>query len=218
MRSRSACFLSGLVLAVAASTAAGDEPELAQLLDRMAASAGVEARFLETKELSLLAVPLESRGVIYFAPPERFARFTTEPDQSALIVREGEIRLREGPDAPEVDLSGNRVARAFTDNIVVLWSGDRERLEALYRAEFRGGLDAWEIVLAPRDPRMAEVIAAIRLRGDGGGLTEMEINERDGDRTLTRFEHVDDDRVFTPAEIERVFGAGRPLDPAGEAH
>jgi len=204
-------------VAIAAWPASAQAPELAELLDRMASSAGVEASFHETKELSLLAVPLESRGVIYFAPPGRFARFTTEPDDSALIVRQGEIRMREGRDAPEVDLSGNRIARVFTDNIVVLWSGDRERLDELYTAAFRGELSQWEIALAPRDSRMAEVIEEIVLRGNAAGMTEMVIRERDGDRTITRFENVDNDRVFTPEEIERIFVTGEPLDPVGEA-
>jgi len=218
MRSRNAFWLSALFVAGVGGSASARPPEMAALLRRIAASSGVEASFRESKELALLAVPLESRGVIYFAPPGRFARFTTEPNFSALIVGEGEIRLREGKNEREMDLSGNRVARVFADNIVVLWSGDREELDRLYEAEFRGSSEEWELRLVPRRKPLSDVISAIVLRGDAEAMREMSIEERDGDRIVTHFESVESDRTFTPAEIERIFTAGEPLTGAGGDH
>jgi len=214
MRFGAACWLSVLL---AGSALAGDgdpPPELAQLLDRMAASAGVEASFAETKELALLAAPLESRGVIYFAPPGRFARFTLEPGFSALVVDGDEMRMREGRDAGPVDFSGNPVARVFIDNIVVLWSGDREKLERHYAAEFSGARASWELRLTPRREPLSRVIEAITLRGDAAEVREMQITEKDGDRTVTRFDTKSSDRAFAPAELERIFVDGEPLEAA----
>jgi len=217
MKSRSACWLNAVLLTALAGPAKAQPPELAELLARIAASSGVEAEFHESKELTLLAAPLESRGTIYFAPPGRFARFTTEPRFSALIVGADEIRLREGAGEPEVDLSGNRIARVFADNIIVLWSGDREELDRLYAAEFGGSSAAWELRLAPRSAPLSEAIASIVLRGDAEAMREMTVEELDGDRTVTRFDSVASDRDFTPAEIERIFVAGEPLRGADGA-
>jgi hypothetical protein len=110
-----------------------------------------------------------------------------------------------------VDLSGNRIARVFADNIIVLWSGDRDELDRLYAAEFRGTPDAWELRLAPRSAPLSEAIASIVLRGDAEAMREMTVEERDGDRTVTHFDSVASDRAFTPAEIERIFVEGKPL-------
>lgn len=205
-----------LLSAIFASAALANEPgapqlQLAELLDRMASSAGVEARFEETKELALLAAPLESSGVVYFAPPGRFARFTLHPGFTALVVDDEVMRMREGRDGEFVDLSGNPIARVFVDNIVVLWSGDREKLERHYTAEFRGTLDAWELVVKPRREPLSRVIDAITLRGDSIALREMQVNEKDGDRSITRFETLSSDRTFAPAEARRIFGDGEPL-------
>jgi outer membrane lipoprotein-sorting protein len=215
MRFGAACLLSGLIAGVAlAGDADQPPPELAQLLDRMAASAGVEANFAESKELSLLVAPLESRGVIYFAPPGKFARFTLEPGFSALIVDGEAMQMREGRNADPVDFSNNPVARVFIDNIVVLWSGDREKLERHYAATFSGALAAWELRLTPRREPLSRVIEAITLRGDAVAVREMQITEKDGDRTVTRFETLSSDRAFAPAELERIFVGGEPLEAA----
>jgi hypothetical protein len=186
--------------------------ELGEILRRMAETPGVEALFEERKEIALLAAPLETRGVIYFVPPDRFARFTTAPGESALVVKGDEVQLREGSDAREIDLSGNRMARVFVENFVTLWSGDRERLERLYAPEVLGTPDAWELRLVPRRAPLADVISAITLRGDRDEMRELVVVERDGDRTTTRFARTRSDRVFTPAELERIFTAGAPLE------
>jgi len=213
MRSSAVCWAS----AVLASAAFAGEPadpgdELAEILRRMASTPGVEAVFDERKELALLVAPLETRGVIYFVPPDRFARFTTSPGKSALLVTGDAVQLREGSDAQEIDLSGNRVARVFVENFVALWSGDRDRLERLYAPEFRGTREAWELRLVPRRAPLADVIAVITLRGDRDAMQELIVEEHDGDRTTTRFGATRSDRVFTPAELQQIFIAGAPLE------
>jgi hypothetical protein len=215
MRSSAACWASAALATFAfAGAAPAATPELDEILRRMASTSGVEAPFEERRELALLVEPLETRGVIYFVPPDRFARFTTSPGASALLVNGDAVQLREGPDAPPVDLSGNRVARVFVENFMALWSGDREKLESLYRPEFHGTRDAWELRLVPRRAPLSEVIAAIALRGDREAMRELLVLERDGDRTTTRFGATRNDRVFTPEELRQIFGAGLPLEGA----
>src|SRR5262249_31687951 len=47
---------------------------------------GVEARFLERREIALLSEPLETRGTIVFVPPDRLVRTTSEPSQTRLVI------------------------------------------------------------------------------------------------------------------------------------
>jgi len=213
MRSSAACWASALLAsaAFAAEPVEAGDP-LAEILARMASTPGVETVFEERKELALLAAPLETHGVIYFVPPDRFARFTIRPARSALVVSGDEVHLREGEDAQEIDLTGNRMASVFVENFVSLWSGDRERLERLYAPEFHGTREAWELRLVPRRAPLADVISRITLRGDQGAMRELVVDERDGDRTATRFGATDSEREFTPAELERIFVVGEPLE------
>ena len=78
MRSAAACAASLILLLVCAPAGAEpDETGLDALLARMAATRGVAAEFRESREVALLVEPLESRGLLYFVPPDRMARFTT---------------------------------------------------------------------------------------------------------------------------------------------
>ncbi|MCL4685729.1 outer membrane lipoprotein carrier protein LolA [Myxococcota bacterium] len=212
MRFVAACCLS-FVLTTAgfASAVRADDPALDAVLARMASTAGVETAFEERKELSLLSEPLDSHGVLYFVPPDRFARFTLHPGFTSLVVEGRSVHLREGRDGEDTDLSGNPVARLFTEHFVALWSGDRAKLEHLYAAQLQGDLTDWELRLVPRRAPLAGVLDAITLRGDREAVREMIVQERDGDRTVTRFPEANGDRVFSAAEIERIFTQRTPL-------
>ncbi|MDH3212843.1 MAG: outer membrane lipoprotein carrier protein LolA [Myxococcales bacterium] len=235
MRFSVVCWLS-LALAPAAfagepAVAPSDDRGLAALLERMASTAGVEATYVERRELSLLVAPLDSRGVIYFVPPDRFARFTLEPGYSSLVADGDGLRLREGRNAEEMDLSGSPLARGFVESFTVLWSGDRDELERLYAVELRdigpAGVEpgegppardvSWELRLSPRHAPLSRVITAITLRGGSGGTREMVVEEEDGDRTVTTFEWIRADRAFADSELRRIFEAREPLNGSESA-
>lgn len=221
MRSSAACCLSvvwiaSLVLLAGVGRGEAPEPssELEAVLQRMASTPGVEAIYVESKELSLLAVPLASRGVIYFVPPDRFARFTTEPGFSSLVVDGGGVHFREGRDGEDVDLSGSPMARGFVESFMVLWSGDRTKLTRLYELELEGGGagdPGWTLRLSPRHAPLSRMIRVITLRGDAGGTRAMTVEEKDGDRTVTTFERVDPERVFAETELLHIFEEREPL-------
>ena len=196
---------------------AGEEPSAAQLdalLARMADTRGVSAEFLERREVTLLVDPLESRGFLYFVPPDRMARFTTAPVFSALVADGGTLMFRDAPEAPEMDLSSSPMAGAFVENFMAVFSGDRHRLERLYEATLDTADGDWELVLVPRGMPLARFIESVSLRGDGGGMRELAVHETDGDRTVTRFVSVDPDRSFDAAELATLFGDREPLAPS----
>jgi hypothetical protein len=215
MRSSVACALS-LVLLGAAGGAG--EPEAAltlpELMRRMAGTAGVEARFREVREVGLLSAPLESRGLLYFVPPDRLARFTTWPAASALVVDGERVRFREGDEGEPVDLSGSRTATTFVEHFLVLWSGDLERLERLYRTRFSAEGGRWSLRLTPRRAPLDRFVESVELRGDDRGLGEIVLVDAEGDRTTTHFEETRVDRRFSASELDRLFSEGLPLDAA----
>jgi hypothetical protein len=212
MRSaRAWAFSLGLTLAAAAAAEGDGTLTLGELLEGMATAKGVVAEFTEHKRIALLVAPLESRGRLYFVPPGRLARFTASPGFSSLVVDGDSVRFREGAEGDAFDLSGNPMARVFVDNFIVLWSGDREKLEALYEPDLSSQGERWQLALAPRRPPLDRFIERIVLKGEGRAIAEMEVRERDGDRTTTVFDSVETDRPFTAAELERLFGEGLPL-------
>jgi len=204
------------------SLATGQEPapeaavSLDDLLRDMASTSGVSAEFTERKELALLSAPLESRGRLYFVPPDRFARFTTRPDFSALIIDGERVRFRESDAGDELDLSGNPMTRAFVENFMALWSGDRTRLERLYELALTSDGTRWELALTPRSAPLDRFIEGVSLRGSGDVLEQMIVRDRDGDRTVTVFRSIQIDRAFSADELDRLFARGMPLEGAAD--
>jgi hypothetical protein len=184
------------------------EAGVEELLARMAATRGVVAEFVERKELALLAAPLESRGTLYFVPPDRLARVTTTPAETWLRIEGEELRFRDASGGEEVDLSGSPLARAFVENFIAIFRGDLAGLRERYELHLSREGEAWEFALTPRRAPLDRFVAGVFLRGDGSGMREMELRERDGDRTLTRFAAVDSDHAFSAAELARLFPGG----------
>jgi hypothetical protein len=184
----------------------GGTLSLDDLLQHMATTRGVVAEFREIKTLKLLDSPLETRGTLYFSPPDRLARVTREPAETRLVLDGGHMRFQDAAGGKDVDLSTNPVARAFAENLIVLWRGDRAALEKIYTLDFRADGSRWQLGLAPRHSPLDQFLRQITLKGDGAVMQEMEVVESDGDKTQTLFEKSDVDHPFGDDEARALFG------------
>ena len=201
-----ACALLGARGAAAAEVAPPTvTPTLEALMAGMAETSGVEARFLERKEIALLSEPIETRGTLVFLPPDRLVRTTTEPSRSRLVIEGDRFSFRDAAGGEAVDLSANPLAREFVENFIVLFNGDLAKLRERYEPTFSAAGATWSLALRPRHRPLADLIERITLEGSGPMLQRMEMLERDGDRTTSTFQDVVVDRRFTPEEIERLF-------------
>lgn len=217
-RRHSAIAALAVLLVLGSGPRAGSEaePDLDTVLAHFAESRGVEASFREEKTLPLLAQPLASEGVLYYAPEGRLARFTTSPEPTSLLVVGDRLRIEDSLGVEEIDLAAHGQARQFVDQLLVLFQGDAEALHARYQADFawRGG--PWSLRLLPKSRRMRAVIEEIALRGRDRALEEMVVRGAAGDVTRTTYTDVDTDRAFREEELRRLFpedGAPRPLAP-----
>jgi hypothetical protein len=205
MRALFLSLIAAVAIAADAPPASGTL-SLDELLRHMATTSGVVAEFREVKLLALLDAPLETRGTLYFVPPDKLARVTTTPAATRLVLESNRMRFEDEAGTNEIDLSENPVARQFAENLIVLWRGDRAALEALYRLDFRAEGERWQLGLAPKGSPLDRFITTIRLSGDGATLREMELVETDGDRTHTIFEKTEVDHVFGADEERAIFG------------
>jgi hypothetical protein len=179
---------------------------LDELLGHMATTRGVVAEFREVKLLALLDAPLETRGTLYFVPPDKLARVTQSPAKTRLLLSGDHMRFEDEAGTNDIDLSANPVARQFANNLMVLWRGDRAALEAIYKLEYSADGALWKLSLAPKSAPLDRFITSIRIAGDGPAIRDMDLLETDGDRTHTVFEKTEVDHEFGPEEEQRIFG------------
>jgi outer membrane lipoprotein-sorting protein len=200
-----ALLLLGAAGASAEPAAEPRTPSLEALMAGMAETSGVWARFVEYKEIALLSEPIETRGTLVFVPPDRLRRSTAAPSRSELVIAGDRFAFHDEAGSDAVDLSASPLARQFVDNFIVLFNGDLGDLRERYEPEFTATDAEWSLALRPRQRPLSDLIERITLVGTGPLLRSMEMLEKDGDRTTTRFSDVEVDRHFTPAELEQLF-------------
>ncbi len=171
----------------------------------MAGAPGVVARFREQKQLALLSEPLESRGTLYFVPPNRLSRETSEPSKTRLVIDGDRFFFLDAAGSQAMDLSASPIAREYVSNFIVLFNGDLDALRRRYEPRFSAGASGWKLELVPRARRLREFIERVTLEGSGRALDRMELVEAGGDRTTTWFEAVRSDRAFSDEELARIF-------------
>jgi len=199
-------YLVAAVALAAEAPAPSESLTLDELLRHMATTRGVVAEFREVKVLALLDAPLETKGTLYFVPPDKLARVTTAPAATRLVLDGKRMRFEDETGVNDVDLAENPVARQFADNLIVLWRGDRAALEAIYKLDFQADGARWTLALTPLGAPLDRFIRSLRLSGDGQTMHEMELVETDGDRTQTVFAKTEVDRAFGAEEERAIFG------------
>jgi hypothetical protein len=201
-----------LCAAGSARSPAQPPADLEALMRGMAGSPGVVARFVETKHLALLEAPLESRGVLYFVPPDRLVRHVLAPGTSRMRMDRGRLEIRDEAGRQQIDLAGHPIAREIVESFVVLFAGDLAALERRYQVEFEAepgeAASGWRLRLVPRAGAVRRLIERVEIRGDAAGMRELTLFEEDGDRSVTRLVEVDASHRFTADEVRMLFGDG----------
>lgn len=182
---------------------------------------GLSADYTEEKFLSLLAVPLKSKGQLHFMQPGYLSRIVLAPEKSKLTITDSELRMA-GKDGEEViDLRQSDRVRLFVTSLVQVFQGNQKALQKHYRIRYTPKLDdfhVWQLELQPRKKPLTQIMKRLVLVGRDKTVTHIELHEPNGDRTITKIVKVNPKRIFTKAEKKELFGVkATPLEaPAKE--
>jgi hypothetical protein len=222
MRSWIVClFLSGLPLVTGALQAQEPAPpavakpvpvqrpaNASELLAAFAKLQGMEASFVETKHLALLAVPLRSSGRLYFSAPGYLLRIVHTPEPSSLLIEPGQLRMTNRDGMETIDLRQSDGLRLFVTSLVRVFSGDEKALAEHYTMVFAAPAETeeWTLTLTPKDKPLTNMIRELSLSGTGFAVHTIVVKEPNGDRSVTTLGEVDVAREFTAAEQHELFG------------
>lgn len=200
-----------LLAACVGGLAAPAAADLATLLRDFAAMPGFSARFREDKQIALLEAPLVSEGMLYFAPPDRLARFVERPVTSAVILSGRTLRIRDGKMERSIDLVTTPAVGALVDGLRLLLAGDREALAKLYDMELREAAQhRWTLRMLPRGAPLTDLVREIEVSGRGRDVDRVRVKERSGDESSSVLSEIDANRHFDAAEQRRLFGVPPP--------
>lgn len=191
--------------AVQPSSSPTSPVRLESLMDRLASGSGMRVAFRESRHLAVLSDPIQSEGLLFFAPPGNLARYTLAPARSSVIVRGDRVFLEDATGSQSFDLASSEMARGLVGNFGVLLRGDLAELRQRYILDFRGSGDSWALELRPRSRSLQHIIERIEVEGRGIELTRMVTFETNGDRTVLVFENATPLSQIDESDRERIF-------------
>ena len=182
---------------------------LAEVLRGFREMGGLSASFVEEKQIALLARPVRSEGVLYFAPPGKLMRRVTAPTESAALIDGDTLTFVSEGRREEIPLSSNPVVGGFVASFRTVLAGDREALERTFHVTFArpdgDASDTWRLTLRPRTEALRSFLTEMRLDGRGQGVVRMVMTEASGDVTTTTFSDVRVGREFSARELRQLF-------------
>lgn len=183
-----------LLLLSAASVRAFSAAELAQTLGR---PDNVQGRFVQQRYLKSLAKPMTTRGSFVLKPGKGLLWLMEKPFSNRLRVRGDGVMQWTGKNwaagrQGAAQAVQNRQIALFLD----LLGGNTKGLEQHFELVLSGSAQQWQLRLQPKTVLMKQVFNHIDISGDTV-VRRVELDEKQGDRTVMRFEQVQ---------------TGRPLD------
>ncbi len=180
----SALLCCWLYTGVACAAAGWDIPQLMQAL------AGVEqrqARFTETRELSLLQQALTSEGTLSFHRPDTLIKQFDPPQELRYEIDAQRLRIRRGDGSEEtLRLDNAPQLLAYVAALRAVLAGDQEELQRYFALRLEGDAEAWRLQLTPREPGLARQVREVTIRGVEDDIREFTLWQQGGDRITTR--------------------------------
>ena len=173
----------GLALSVAPALAASgfDLPQLAALL---ATRKSGEASFTEERFVSGFDGPLQAKGRLSFAAPDRFARHTTEPRDESMVVEGDSIVIKRGGRSRQMALDAAPELSALVAAMRGTLMGDSPTLLKHFFVRVEGVPARWTMTLKPRDARLANQVREIKIVGLLSEVRVVELWLGGGDRSV----------------------------------
>jgi outer membrane lipoprotein-sorting protein len=179
------CALAALLLAPAARGAACDSTAacLQVLAAAQASTRTFDARFVQTKHVSLLDEPLVSTGRIRFRRPDHVRLDLETPQAATILIAARSVTVPGLAPSEQRAMEGSPMASMFTE-LGALFAGSLERAPAHFDVAARADGDAVRVTLSPTAPDYQRLFRTIALRFAGPEMIiqSMRLDDALGDR------------------------------------
>ena len=199
---RRAAYLLAVVLVAAGPTQAAPAPGVQARLVQVPVLRG---EFVQEKHVAGFQRPLRSSGRFLLVRGRGLAWDTREPFASEAVLAQGQLSSRtpDGRRTLLLDGASSPGAAAATALLLALLGGDLQVLEADFVLQESVDDERWSLSLTPRPGPMQSAFRRLRLAGDRH-VRDVEIEEANGDRTMIRFDAIEDAPAPTADEDARL--------------
>ncbi len=163
---------------------AADVSNLDRVMGALAERRQGHVSFTEKKFIALLDQPVESSGELLYSAPDRLEKKTLKPKPEDLVLEGGVVTAQRGKHHYTLDLKQYPQVLPFIESIRATLAGDRAALERVFKVDFTGNFEHWNLDLVPLDAKLAKTVSVIHIEAQKDFIDTVEIREADGDRSL----------------------------------
>ncbi|MGA8707898.1 MAG: LolA-related protein [Steroidobacteraceae bacterium] len=171
-------------IAATAAAANTDTDTLGRLMQLLSQRQHGVAEFEQTEYLAALRQPAHSSGVMTYAAPDHLEEHTLKPREQSVTLDHGTLTLQSGTRRRTLRLDDYPQIAPLIDSVRATLAGDRAALEQRFELRFSGDVARWQLLLHPRDPKVAAVVDHIRISGERDAILQVEVQQSDGDHSL----------------------------------
>jgi hypothetical protein len=165
---------------------------LENLMQALASVQQRQARFTETRELSLLQQALTSNGTLSFQHPDRLIKQFDPPDGLRYEVNANRLLIRKQDGSEEtIRLDNSPHLLAYVAAMRAVLAGDLPRLQRFFELRLEGNREAWQLLLTPKQAGLARQVRQVEISGSQLDIIRLLILEQSGDRIITRLHKPD---------------------------
>jgi hypothetical protein len=182
--------LFALLLLLACWPALASGFTIEQLMRGLAAHPGGSVRFVETRHVAVLDVPIVSTGEMTYTPPDRLEKRTLTPRPERLLLERDTLTLERDQRRMSLRLGNRPEVLAFVDSIRGMLGGHHQALERNYLMQLQGTRQRWVLTLHPKDHEIAALVQRITVTGQADQVRSIEYLQADGDRSVLEVEPI----------------------------
>ncbi len=132
----------------------------------------------------LLNQPQRSTGRLIYVAPDQLQKVTIEPRPMRLTINGDQLTIeRQGEAARQISLHDYSEIGALVESVRATLAGDLPALTRYFATTFAGGVDGWTLTLTPKEARLRDMVATIRISGERTVIRDVMTIEADGDWT-----------------------------------
>lgn len=177
-----------LVLVCGDCRAEGDEADrVAGFLATLAPAPDVAIPFVEKRMSSLLAEPIELRGVLSVSRDGTIDKRVISPVSERVLITAGTLTLERQGKVRTLNLAGDPRWRTFHAGIAGLMNRDPEALGQAFVVRLADGPDGWTLELRPKGPRRKNMVELISASGRGPNLLTLRLDQGAGEWQVMTF-------------------------------
>lgn len=175
-----------VMLSAGAVPAMAAEPwGLEDLFARFAAVGSSNARFVETREVSLLNAPMESSGTLTYRRPDFLEKRTLQPQAESLRLDGDRLTLTRADGASRtLSVSSMPEIQSYVESIRATLRGDVPTIMRFYEVALDGTEQDWRMQLVPRADEARATVQRIVIAGREAAIRQIEVQQADGDRSV----------------------------------